>query len=254
MRNNRRKEWFPRQAKPLGGPLESDMRNLFLASAAALAIAYGGTAVLAQSATPAPDATNASNPSMPAANAGMTPTQKVTYDSWSADQKANYDKWPAEYQSYFWSLSANQQRGWMALTDAQRKQVYEMPPASRAAAWASIEHQMAGAAAPSSSALPSSAITSLPPDAAAAPPMDSDAASAPTQIQANPRGAGPATDTAPDPATADAPVAPAMPADPNYQAGPYKGALTAPPADAMNKTYPVCTRKLQDNCRNRGGI
>ena len=56
------------------------------------------------------------------------------------------------------------------------------------------------------------------------------------------------------PATADTPVAPAAPADPSYQAGPYKGALTAPPADAMNKTYPVCTRKLQDNCRNRGGI
>ena len=30
------------------------------------------------------------------------------------------------------------------------------------------------------------------------------------------------------------------------------GNLTAPPASAMNKTYPVCTRTLQDNCQNPG--
>jgi hypothetical protein len=213
------------------------MRNLFLASAAALALACGAAAVSGQS-TPAGSA--------------ITSTQKATYDSWPADKKATYDKWPTEYQAYFWSLSAKQQTGWFALTDAQRKQVYDMPPASRAAAWASIEQQMAGGGSPAPSTVP--ATPPVAPDAAAAPPMDNDQASAPAQIQANPRGEGPATDTAPDPATADTPVAPAMPADPSYQAGPYKGALTAPPADAMNKTYPVCTRKLQDNCRNRGGI
>jgi hypothetical protein len=60
--------------------------------------------------------------------------------------------------------------------------------------------------------------------------------------------------TPPNPAAAADPVAPAMPADPGYRAGPYTGALTAPPPEAMNKVYPVCTRKLQDNCRNRGGV
>ena len=30
------------------------------------------------------------------------------------------------------------------------------------------------------------------------------------------------------------------------------GNLTPPPASAMNKTYPVCTRALQDNCQNPG--
>ena len=30
------------------------------------------------------------------------------------------------------------------------------------------------------------------------------------------------------------------------------GNLTPPPAQAMNKSYPVCTRKLQDNCQNAG--
>ena len=30
------------------------------------------------------------------------------------------------------------------------------------------------------------------------------------------------------------------------------GNLTSPPASAMNKVYPVCTRQLQDNCQNAG--
>lgn len=30
------------------------------------------------------------------------------------------------------------------------------------------------------------------------------------------------------------------------------GNLTPPPASSMNKTYPVCTAKLQDNCQNPG--
>ena len=30
------------------------------------------------------------------------------------------------------------------------------------------------------------------------------------------------------------------------------GNLTAPPPQALSKTYPVCTRTLQDNCQNPG--
>ena len=80
-----------------------------------------------------------------------------------------------------------------------------------------------------------------------------DASSSADQVQANPRGAGAASATPPNPADAASAVPPTMPADPSYNAGPYKGALSAPPADAMNKTYPVCSRKVQDNCRNPGG-
>lgn len=54
----------------------------------------------------------------------------------------------------------------------------------------------------------------------------------------------------PDPQTANDPVAPAMPADPNYRGAPYKGALTPPPPEAMNKTYPVCGGAIQDSCIN----
>jgi hypothetical protein len=74
------------------------------------------------------------------------------------------------------------------------------------------------------------------------------------QTQANPPGEGVPTATPPNPATAAEPVSPAVPADPGYQAGPYKGALTAPPAEALNKNYPVCSKTVQDSCRNRGGV
>ena len=69
------------------------------------------------------------------------------------------------------------------------------------------------------------------------------------QIQANPTGLEPPSQTPPNPTTANSTVAPAMPADPNYHAGPYMGALTPPP-EAMNKTYPPCTREVRDSCVN----
>jgi hypothetical protein len=70
------------------------------------------------------------------------------------------------------------------------------------------------------------------------------------QTQANPPGPGIPSETPPNPPTAETPVPPAMPADPGYNAGPYKGALTPAPAEAMGKAYPLCTRQLQDSCVN----
>lgn len=72
------------------------------------------------------------------------------------------------------------------------------------------------------------------------------------QTQANPRGSGMPAETPPNPSTAATPVPPAMPADSSYQAGPYKGALTPPPPEAQGKSYPLCTRNLQDSCVNPG--
>ena len=82
------------------------------------------------------------------------------------------------------------------------------------------------------------------------PPVAAQQAPIVVQTQANPSGPDTPSATPPDPATAASPVAPAMPADPSYNAGPYKGALTSPPAEAMGKTYPLCTSKLQDSCIN----
>jgi hypothetical protein len=83
-------------------------------------------------------------------------------------------------------------------------------------------------------------------------PADTPAGAPVVQTQANPPGEGTPTATPPNPATAEEPVAPAVPRDPTYQAGPYKGALTAPPAEAMGKTYPLCSKTVTDSCRNRG--
>ncbi len=79
------------------------------------------------------------------------------------------------------------------------------------------------------------------------------ASAGPPPADTTTRGAEPQAQVAPDPQTADAPTAPAMPADPNYHGQPYTGALTPPPADAMNKSYPVCSTAVQDSCRNRNG-
>ncbi|HWU03659.1 MAG TPA: hypothetical protein VN222_13045 [Novosphingobium sp.] len=75
-------------------------------------------------------------------------------------------------------------------------------------------------------------------------------ASQPQVITANPRGSDAPAVLAPDPATANSPVAPSLPADPAYHGQPYMGALSAPPADALGKTYPLCHGAVQDECVN----
>ncbi len=65
--------------------------------------------------------------------------------------------------------------------------------------------------------------------------------------------------------TADQANAQAQPAPANTQVIPapapgqsativnnHPGNLTSPPQQAFNKTYPVCSRALQDNCQNPG--
>lgn len=96
-------------------------------------------------------------------------------------------------------------------------------------------------------------ILSLAGTGAAAHAQDEAAPPPPVQEQANPQGPGLPTAEPPAPVTAEDPVPPAMPADPAYKGGPYKGALTQPPQEEMGKTYPVCTQTIQDSCRNRGG-
>ena len=176
------------------------MRRFLLASAASLAMVCGASSILAQ----APATTTTS----------MTAEQKADYDTWPADQRTSYDSWPADQQAYYWSLTAKQRTGWWALTDQQRQQLLAMDPATRVAAWASIEKQLA--AAPGT-------------------PM-----------------AGSAPGTRSSAQTADAAGAASAPPDPAAQ--PYKGALNEPPAADMNKTYPPCSKTVQDNCRNRGGV
>lgn len=155
----------------------------------------------------------------------MTTDQQVMYNGWAADQRISFDAWPADYKTYFWTLTPNQMTGWMRLTDAQRTTIYAMTPPQRTAAWSSLEAQMAG--------VPLANTTTV-------------------AVQANPPSAEMPTAAPPNPGTAASTVAPAMPSDPAYSGGPYKGALTSAPGDAMNKAYPICTSKGQDSCQNPG--
>jgi hypothetical protein len=221
------------------------MRNFLLTSVAAATLAAVPTALLAQNTMPqssnaagqqtdvGTDDVSAETPSAPGtettgmADAGkpsLTPEQQSQYDAWSADQKTDYEAWPNDYKVYYWSLNADQQKGYWALTGDQRGQIYKMTPEQQQIVWKSVAEQLAGA----SPTTPAG--------------------------QANPPGEGMPTAGVPDPKMAAQTARPAMPADESYQGGPYKGALTPPPVTAMNKEYPKCSKEMQDNCRNSGGV
>lgn len=200
------------------------MRKLLLNGAAVFALAAAPTAVFAQGSM-ATDTSGAAMPSQATAEAPvLTAEQQAIYDAWAADLQSDYDAWPNEYKVYYWTLTPQQQKGYWALTPDQRGRIYDMTPEQRKLAWQSVVQQLAGQT------------PTTPPG------------------QANPPGKGMPTKGVPAPQTASQDVPPAMPADESYQGGPYKGALTPPPASAMNKDYPVCSKDIQDSCRNPGSI
>ena len=198
------------------------MRRFLLASATSLAMVCGASSILAQ----APATT--STP--------MSAEQKTEYDSWPADQRTSYDGWPADHQNYYWSLTPNQRTGWWALSDQQRQQLMTMDPPRRAAAWASIEKQLAAAPSSAGTGYAPGAPGGVAPSAATAPAgaQSADAAAAGAQ----------SADTAA--------AAVAAPAGSGAQAEATR--MNEPPVADAGKTYPPCTKTLQDNCRNRGGV
>ncbi|WP_159982630.1 MULTISPECIES: hypothetical protein [unclassified Novosphingobium] len=208
------------------------MRKLLLSGCAVLAMLAVPAAIQAQSAPTDPampsemsaDPSGAPTPAMPPSQgAPLTAEQQAMHDGWTSQQKADYASWPNDYKVYYWTLDPEQQKGYWALTGEQRGQIYKMTPEQRQMAWNSIVQQMKGETP--------------------ATPMG----------QANPPGEGMPTAGVPDPQNASQAARPAMPADENYQGGPYKGALTPPPATAMDKKYPKCSKTVTDSCVNRGG-
>ena len=204
------------------------MRSILLAGAAAVSLIAFPAALSAQMTEPAPDssppASTGANDMSQADKPAMSAEQRTMYDSWDAQKRSDYDSWTVESQTYYWTLEPDQQTGYWAMTPDQRGMIYRMTPEQRAQAWNSVSAQMEGQTPTT--------------------PMG----------QANPPGTGMPTSGVPDPQMASQSAPPAMPSDPSYQGSAYKGALTPPPATAMNKTYPVCTRTRQDSCRNPGGV
>ncbi|WP_156842170.1 hypothetical protein [Novosphingobium aquimarinum] len=210
------------------------MRNILLAGAGAIALmtapafaqmtdSQSTTTSSVDQADPMPDSSvPVSTNSVSDKRGGyeMSPEQSTMYQSWPPERQTDYDTWPMTYQEYYWTLEPVQQEGYWALTEDQRGKIYNMTPEQRTLAWRAVQQQLAG----------------MTPTTPAG--------------QANPPGQGMPTNGVPNPKMANQAVQPAMPATQQYQGGPYKGALTPPPADAMDKDYPICKGDVQDSCIN----
>lgn len=194
------------------------MRNYLLASAAA-ACAFALSAVV----TAEPDSADMDVHAEYESDADavvLTAEQQAEFDSWTDAERQDYLTWPPDYQTYYWGLLADQKRGFWQMTPDQRGRIYNMTPEQQELAWQAAMAHKQGKTAPR--------------------PAN----------QANPPGKGVPTTGVPNPQFANQSVQPAMPADESYQGGPYHGALTPPPAAAMNKEYPLCSKTIQDSCIN----
>ena len=139
-----------------------------------------------------------------------------------------YNSLDAAHQGYFWSLTPRQMEGYWVLTADQRAQVFAMEPAARANAWTSIEAQLAAGA--------NNSATSVAARTGGPVPQTADAANAAA------RPAPPSTTV----------IADANPATPDAVVSSNPGNLAPPPAQALNKSYPICRGAVQDSCQNPG--
>lgn len=219
------------------------MRYLLAASAMSLALASTPALIMAQTTTtttpPAtstmPDSTAPTAPqdtTAPTAAAPFAPAadQQAQIDAWPAEQKTKYAAWPSTYQEYFWTLDAEQQKGWWALTDEQKGQVYAMTPDQRTQVWPSIVAQVNGQSAA----------------ATATPPAN------PAQPAAGGMAENGAIDALKDAMTADAGAAATATEKSTASSGTMMASNAEPAAAA--KDYPLCSKTVQDSCRNRGGV
>lgn len=212
------------------------MRYLLAASAMSLALASTPALIVAQTATTTtPPATSTMPDSTaPTAAAPFAPAadQQAQIDAWPAEQKAKYAAWPSTYQEYFWTLDAEQQKGWWALTDEQKGQVYAMTPDQRTQVWPSIVAQVNGQSASAATMPPANGAQPAPGGMAENRGVDApkDAMTADAGAAATATGNAPASDTV----------------------GTMMASNAAPSAAA--KKYPICSKTVQDSCRNRGGV
>lgn len=200
------------------------MRHFLAASALALAISASPGVLTAQTTTT--QAAVPDSPSLIGTAYAPTPVEQSQIDTWPAEQKAKYQAWPSTYQEYFWTLDPDQQKGWWALTEEQKAQVYVMTPEQRTQVWPAIVAQVKGQPASAGGATPATPAQPSPSEGMAAQPA-----------------------TPAQPATSPVQAAP-----PASSADSSTGNMTAPPAEALNKKYPVCSKTVTDSCRNRGGV
>lgn len=122
------------------------MRNLMIASAAALAFAAVPAVGSAQMQS------NMNQMNQPRAT--MTAEQQRMYDRLDADKRMVYDRMPMEQQQYYMTLNTQQQDAWFMLDDDQRMRLYNMEPTQRNAAWTSVMQQINAANTGMTGAMP----------------------------------------------------------------------------------------------------
>jgi len=189
------------------------MKNALFALGSAVALSL----VVPAMAQPAADAAD---------TAALSAARKAAYEAWNAEQRAAYETWQADLQSYYWTLTPDQQAAWWAYDDPRRLDVYGIAPADlRTYYWTLTPDQQTGwwRMTPEQRAQ----IFAM---------AEADRTNAWNSVLAQ--------------VSATAPVATAAPAVRTVTN--VSNALPPPPADTLNKTYPVCTRTLQDNCTNPG--
>ena len=134
----------------------------------------------------------------------------------TTEQQATFDTWPADLRTQY--------EGWPA--DA-RAYFWTLTSNQQAGWWRLTDEQRAQILAMSPEARVA-AWTSIEAQMAASPPR--------------------ATPAEPNPGAGE----PATPATPSPRATVVDNTLPPPPASAMNKDYPVCSRTIQDSCQNPG--
>jgi hypothetical protein len=201
------------------------MRKLILAGAATIGIIAAPAALSAQGAPELEASANA------AVEAELDAEQRTVYRAWPAETRDAYGRLNSEHRTYFWTLTPTQREAYWLLTPEQRTQMMGMTPEARANAWTSIQAQVAAGANNSQTSVTARTGGDV-------------SASARTANQANAQATPrPSSTTVVDDGNA---------ATPATVVRNNPGNLTPPPASALNKTYPVCTRRMQDNCQNPG--
>jgi hypothetical protein len=194
------------------------MRKLLLAGAATIGIIAAPAVLSAQDAPELQSSANA------AAGVTLNAEQQAIHDAWQAETRLAYEALTPEYQTYFWTLTPGEQEAYWLLTDEQRARIMAMTPDARTNAWASIEAQVAAGA-------------------------DNSAGG---DVSASAQSANEANARAVPPPSSSAVVDDDDPATPAAVVRNNPGNLAPPPASAQNKTYPVCSARVQDNCQNPG--
>ncbi len=190
------------------------MKKILLTSAAILA--FGSTAAYAQM-----QGDDMSSGEMEAQgdmsmqqSPTMNPQQQAIYNGLTAEQKASFDGWDLQQKGLYFALNAE-----------QRSQLWALPAAQRAQAWMQIR-QAAGlpATPPAQSTTGATASTRATTGAMAGQGNNMNSS------MRKPAGS--------------------MGSGTNMAA--KSGAAASPPAAAMNKDYPTCSRTVTDNCVNPG--